>query len=97
MLRSIFEFLEVDCAFIPDMRLRHMPANVPRSPRLYRLVRPITHWAPSDLRRSLKRLTFRSRGSLAMDPRDRAFLVDFYREDILNLAQLLNRDLSAWL
>ena len=32
-----------------------------------------------------------------MDPEDRRFLVDYYREDIGRLASLLNRDLSAWL
>jgi len=103
MLRDIFQFLGVDHSFAPDISQRYMQVSIPRSHRFYRLVRPVTQWAPVKqmntpvLRRSLKRLAFRSRKSLAMDPPDRAFLVDFYREDILNLSQLLNRDLNAWL
>lgn len=38
---------------------------------------------------------FRDR-SLVMDARDRADLVEFYREDVLRLATLLGCDLSAW-
>jgi len=45
----------------------------------------------------LKRLAFRPQKALTMEPDDRARLVAFYRDDILKLAELLNRDLSAWL
>jgi hypothetical protein len=33
---------------------------------------------------------------VALDPADRAFLIDFYREDIGKLADLLKHDLSSW-
>lgn len=48
------------------------------------------------LRPPLRKLLFR-RGSPIMDAKDRQYLLDYYREDITNLALLLNRDLSAWL
>jgi hypothetical protein len=32
-----------------------------------------------------------------MSPADRSFLIDYYRDNILGLGSLLNRDLSAWL
>jgi hypothetical protein len=32
-----------------------------------------------------------------MDPSDRAFLTDYYRDDIRKLSVLLDRDLSSWL
>jgi hypothetical protein len=32
-----------------------------------------------------------------IDPADRAFLIEFYRDDISKLASLLKRDLSSWL
>ena len=31
------------------------------------------------------------------DPNDRRYLIDYYRDDIMSLASLLNRDLSSWL
>jgi hypothetical protein len=33
---------------------------------------------------------------VALDPADRAFLIEFYRDDIGKLADLLKRDLSSW-
>jgi hypothetical protein len=35
--------------------------------------------------------------NVVMNSADRAFLVEFYRDDILKLADLLDRDLSPWL
>jgi hypothetical protein len=32
-----------------------------------------------------------------MEPADRQYLIDFYREDIHKLASLLGRDLQGWL
>jgi hypothetical protein len=103
LVRNIFEFLDVDPDFLPDMRRRHMIASVPRAHRLHRVLHPVTQWAPLKqmntprLRRGLKRLAFRSRESMSMDVRDRAFLVGFYREDIQRLSVLVGRDLGAWL
>ena len=102
-LHGIFQFLEVDGTFAPDMQQRFMLAKVPRSHALQRVLRPACARAPlrvltgSGFRRSMKGLVYRPRASMTMDARDRAFLVDFYREDIQNLAHLLNRDLRSWL
>jgi hypothetical protein len=49
------------------------------------------------LRRPLKALVFKHRGSATMDTGDREYLVAYYREDIGKLAALLGRDLSCWL
>jgi hypothetical protein len=40
---------------------------------------------------------FRQGASIRMRPADRRCLVEYYRDDIRELAALLNRDLSAWL
>jgi hypothetical protein len=103
LVQDIFEFLGVARGFVPDMTQRHMEPKIPRSALLYQFVRPlgglrtVKRMTTPRLRHSLKRLAFRPRTSMTMDPGDRAFLVDFYREDVLNLSHLLNRDLSAWL
>ena len=34
---------------------------------------------------------------MALEPADRTYLTEFYREDILKLADLMRRDLSGWL
>jgi hypothetical protein len=52
---------------------------------------------PSPVRKLLRRLSFRPRDATTMDPNDRAYLVNLYRDDIRRLAELLGRDLSMWL
>jgi hypothetical protein len=52
--------------------------------------------APVPLGRRLKSRLVRSRGSLNMEPADRAWLTDYYRDDINKLAPLLDHDLSSW-
>jgi hypothetical protein len=53
--------------------------------------------APSGLKPLLRKLAVRPRGTVVVTPSDREFLLHYYRDDIEKLAQLLNRDLTAWL
>jgi hypothetical protein len=52
---------------------------------------------PPAVRARLRGMAFRRGKPVAMDPQDRAYLIEYYREDILKLAALLGRDLSRWL
>jgi hypothetical protein len=52
---------------------------------------------PAALLPRFRSFAFRQGKSLAMDPADRRYLIDYYREDVGKLASLVNRDLSAWL
>ena len=52
---------------------------------------------PAGARRALRRLYRGPRRGMAMDPADRRLVIDYYRGEILRTADLLGRDLSAWL
>jgi hypothetical protein len=52
---------------------------------------------PSRVCKDLRVLGFSRRDTTTMDPNDRAYLVDLYRDDIPRLSGLLGRDLSMWL
>jgi hypothetical protein len=103
LVTDLFSFLGVDASFVPDVSHRH---NEPRIPKLGRAVYSLKKWgawpylrklAPRKLGPRLRSLTVLSRGSLKIEPTDRTFLTDYYRDDIRRLSLLLNRDLSAWL
>ena len=102
LLKDIFEFLEVDTAFEPDLSHRSLERRAPRV-KAVGVLRQSAIWhavkgkIPPGLRAGLRALAFRRGRALAMEPADREFLIDYYRGDIRNLAALLNRDLSAWL
>ncbi|MCL6548413.1 MAG: sulfotransferase [Alicyclobacillus sp.] len=105
LLQETLRFLEVDTAVPIDTRIRHNPSGSPRPRWLYDF---LAH--PHPLKSALKRvidpdvlhriaqrgkaLTLRKQ---AMDPNIRRELAAFYRDDILELQDLLGRDLSHWL
>lgn len=111
--RSIFRFLEVDYDFAPDVSANHNVSGIPKSETLQSLylllrrpnpvkaaLRPLF---PAKLRRGTRALALGSIQSrnLAkpprMSPEIRAELSEAYREDILKLQDLLQKDLSGWL
>jgi hypothetical protein len=102
-LADIFEFLEVDPEFSPDMSARHLEARVPRFIWISYMLRKsgvwslLKHAAPATLRPRVRKLVSRNGQNLEMDPADRAFLSDYYREDATRLSTLIERDLDAWL
>lgn len=102
MLRDIFRFLGVGSDFSPDTSRHHLESHVPRIAALRRLKR-LGIWqtaaqvTPSRLRPLIRRALTRDSGASCMEPADRNYLIDFYREDITNLSALLNRDLRHWL
>ena len=105
--QEIFAFLGVDPGFTPDVSIRHNRAGVPASRLLYRLVmtpntlktvaKPLL---PSRLRGAIRAAVTDSPASLRRPPMPtdlRAELVAGYRDDILRLQDLVQRDLSSWL
>jgi hypothetical protein len=100
---EILRVLDVDANLLPDVTKKHLEPSVPRLPAVSSLLKKSRLWGlarnltPGFARSPLKKIVFRSRGSLTMEPADRARLVAYYREDILKLADLLGRDLSVWL
>ncbi len=105
-LRDNFRFLNVDDTFVPDMSLKHNPAGVPKSKALYLFFlrqNPIKSmfkpFIPEGLRKrivlGLQNQNFDKPPQLS--PELRQQLIQDYRDDILNLQDLLQRDLSRWL
>ena len=103
LCRDLFGFLDVDTAFLPDMTVRHNPANVPKSALLNRIlyqprvIRGVKAVLPARLEQTAKRLRQRNLSPAPSFPADlRAELLEHYREDILRLEELIDRDLSGW-
>jgi len=103
-LRALFEFLGVDPGVPVDVTTRHNAAAVPRSRMLNRVLWPAVVTAQKLVPRR-----FHGTGVLAailattyrrapvFPERLRAALRERYRDDIIETAQLIRRDLSRWL
>jgi hypothetical protein len=111
-IQNIFEILGIDKSFVPDMSRKYNVSDVPVFPSveksLYAVKWRILGLQPRLPRRIRWRLTpvvdtidmirTRNRRSPPPIPEDvRATLMAEYRDDILRLQDLLNRDLSHWM
>ena len=101
---DLFEFLGVDASFVPDTSTRHNTAGVPKRRWLNRffyhppLVRTAKAMLPESMQGKVKQFRQRNQSKPPAFPAEqRAELLDLYRQDILQLESLLDRDLSAWL
>lgn len=104
LMQDIFQFLEVDADFLPDVSTRYNLGGTPRSDRVHKILTDPSRWkqvgkrlVPLEVRRRT-RLTL-LRWNTSEIPVDRTLQVQLnrgYQQDILQLQQLLRRDLSGW-
>jgi hypothetical protein len=102
-LAEVLRFLWVDPGFALNTSTRHLEPQIPRLTGISQTMRRNGTWAklksltPAPLRPLVRNVAYRKKASVGMSPRDRRFLVDYYKHDIHKLADLLGRDLSTWL
>lgn len=103
---DIFRFLGVDERFQPDVSLQLNASGLPKSQALHGFVKsdnPLKTFAASLLpeRFKLKIVDHINKRNLAkapaLEPTLKARLLEGYKEDILKLQDVLERDLSGWL
>ena len=105
LLKRIYEFVGVDPAYTPDTSTRHNLGGVPRWDWLQRLmVKPsfaksvAKSVLPTRMRHDFRnRIADWNTQKAALDPNVRAELNRVYRDDILNLQELIGRNLTQWL
>lgn len=103
VLRDIFSFLGVDPDVPIDTSARHNETLVPRFPLLHRArvalfgQRSPTGWLPQGVRHALRHVYHQGRAAFALQPDDRSMVIEYYRDEIVRTADLIGRDLSAWL
>jgi hypothetical protein len=102
-LESLFTFLDVDPSFPVNTSQKKLQSRAPRFAAMnyalkqFGITQHVREFSPSWLRSTARRLLFRNGRASKMSSTDRLYLADYYREDILSLASLIDRDLSAWL
>jgi hypothetical protein len=106
-MAETFRFLGVSVELAPDScphasLPRFMEPRVPRMITIANILKKRGIWQgtarsiPEWLRPALRKAVHRPRASLSVAPEDRVYLQDYYRDDILKLEHLLNRDLHSW-
>ncbi|MBS0018680.1 MAG: sulfotransferase [Arthrospira sp. SH-MAG29] len=111
-MQDIYEFIGVDKTFIPDTSRRAQQAAVPKNQTVNSVLRtqnPVRKTVASILRLFLPEATrqkirdrllsanYQGKSALPLTEEERQLLQNLYREDILKLQELLDKDLSHWL
>lgn len=101
LFKSIFNFLEVDSEFIPNLSIRPNKSGKPKNRLLHQvLTQPnpiktiLKPLFPAHLRQKIQHRNL-AKPSLSLEVRQR--LLDLYQDDICRCQTLIQRDLSAWL
>jgi len=104
LMRDIFRFLEIDDTFVPDTSFRTNVSGIPKNKFMHsflsksnpirRFIEPI---APLGLRKIAIQLKGRNMSQPPLPAEVRQTLLPYFREDILKLQDLIDRDLSKWL
>jgi hypothetical protein len=107
VLAALFRFLDVDEDFLPDTNVTFNPSGKPRNRLVHWLLqkRPITtaikHRLPESIRGSISAGVASAQQRNLVKPEMpsavRTQLVNYFRDDIERLGQLLDRDLTHWL
>lgn len=104
ILKDLYNFLGVDTDFSPDTSVKHNPGAVPKYRLLNRLfynpsmVQTAKRILPESFQAKAKQtrqLNLQTSPKLSQDLR--AQLINLYKQDILELQELINMDLSIWL
>lgn len=105
LAQDLFEFLGVDSTFKPDISKKYLVSALPKNKLWHQLLtkpNPIKGMVkkllPESLRQPLgKNLIQKNLGKPPKQQEVRQKLTEIYREDILQLQDLIGRDLSPWL
>lgn len=103
-----YRFLGVDDAFVPNRVGRQNASGAPKHKLLHELIfkrdspakralRPLRPMLPTRLRQTITAVERQSFTRLEMPTASRTALTDAYRDDILRLQDLIERDLTHWL
>ncbi len=110
-VKEAYEFLEVDASFVPNVSVKYNVSGIPKS-KLFSFILKRANTFGSMLEPVVNTL-FPKKGIKVvswiekvrtknlekprMKPETKEYLKGLYKEDILKLQKLINRDLSSWL
>lgn len=107
LIEDLYEFLEVDKIYMPDTSMKYAYSVIPPKNQALQnfltqqnpLKEFIKSLLPANIRKPLAAKVYRKNmaQSLKISKEMRQQLIEVYREDILKLQELIQRDLSSWL
>jgi signal transduction histidine kinase len=107
LIKDLYDFLEVENNYIPDTSMKYASSVIPPKNQTLQdflteqnpLKAFLKNIIPADIRKPLAAKIYRKNmtQNLKLSKEMRQQLIEVYREDILQLQDLIDRDLSSWL
>ena len=112
LMQDMYSFLGVDDSFVPNTSKKAQKAQVPKNQGVNNLLKTqnplrtmvastLKVFLPLEVRQKLREgiinLNSQGKKALPLQVEDRVKMVEMFREDVLKLQDLLQKDLSAWL
>jgi len=109
MIKDLYKFLQVDSTFMPDIHFQYNVGGIPKNNFIQKLllefdvpknvIKQIFYLFLSKEKTHKLKETFRKKNmkKIQMKPETRSYLIAVFREDILKLQDLIQKDLSSWL
>lgn len=102
VVKQVYEFLNVNADFTPDLNTKHNTFLLPKNPLIqylykYKFFRRIIKTLASEkLQAAIKKLLFSKEKKPVLDSTLKKELIKIYKEDIDKTAKFLNVDLQHW-
>ncbi len=103
VMTDIFQFLKIDDSIEIDTSQKFNEAGVPKFKKLNYFINQsgVISWAkrslPQSWRGPFKRFMYSGKEIPTLQNAERAYLIDYYKNDIVNLQRLIGKDLGNWL
>lgn len=107
LIKDIYDFLEVDNIYMPDTSMKYAYSVIPPKNQILQdfltqknpLKEFLKTLLPANIRKPLSAKVYKKNMTqpLKISKEMRQQLIEVYREDILKLEELIQRDLSLWL
>ncbi|NPA51292.1 MAG: sulfotransferase [Aquificae bacterium] len=103
-VKALYRFLEIDGNLhFPDTSKVYNKSKVPKYKNLYfwasnlGIIRFSQKIFPTGLKKSIKNILFSSENLPKLSVKEKEFLKEYYKKDIENLSNLIDKDLNFWL
>lgn len=99
---DLYEFLGIDKSFMPNIEREHNVFAMPKNKLIrtfyafYPLRSLLSAIIPKALKEKIESIIFERKQKPKLEQDAKAYLWDFYRDNICELEHLLDRDLSQW-
>ena len=102
VMEDLYQFLQVGTIKLDQINRKYNSFSMPRNQTIHRLYSIyffrsiVSKILPQTIKKLLSNILFEKKIKPLMSNNTKKYLTDFYRNDIIDLEGLINKDLSNW-